>query len=201
MKKILSVLLLCCAFGIASAQENNVIIASGFSITRPLRDIFAENPVDENKVYDKHESEDRMNRDPQKFPLTVADGPAYGNAPGTVQTRMGEIRDGGQMRVSWTGQTASGFRPFDPSGAAGPNHYMQMINSTTFKVYNKTGGTVLLTGTLGNLWSPVTANDGDPIVMYDKAADRWFLAQFGSTGNKIYIAISTTNDQIGRAHV
>lgn len=96
-----------------------------------------------------------------------------------------------------SGQTASGFRPFDPSGAVGPNHYIQMINSTTFKVYNKTG-TVLLTGSLGSLWSPATANAGDPVVMYDKAADRWFLSQFGSsTDRKIFIAISTTNNPLG----
>ena len=50
----------------------------------------------------------------------------------------------------------------------------------------------------GNLWSPATANNGDPIVMYDKAADRWFLAQFGSSSDKkIYIAISTTSDPLG----
>jgi hypothetical protein len=34
--------------------------------------------------------------------------------------------------------------------------------------------------------------------MYDKAADRWFLAQFGSsTDKKIYIAVSTTSDPTG----
>jgi hypothetical protein len=85
----------------------------------------------------------------------------------------------------------------DPSGAPGPSHYVQMINSTTFKVYDKATGTVLLTSTFGNLWSPATPNDGDPIVLYDKAADRWFLAQFGQTGNKMYIAVSTTGDPTG----
>jgi hypothetical protein len=50
---------------------------------------------------------------------------------------------------------------------------------------------------LGNLWTPATPNSGDPIVLYDKAADRWFLAQFGTTGNKMYIAISTTGDPTG----
>ncbi|MFM9005034.1 MAG: hypothetical protein ACKOSR_05960, partial [Flavobacteriales bacterium] len=75
---------------------------------------------------------------------------------------------------------------------------VQMINSTTFKVYSKSTGAVLLTGILGNLWSPATGNSGDPIVMYDKAADRWFLAQFGtSTDRKIYIAVSTTADPTG----
>ncbi|HNB81686.1 MAG TPA: hypothetical protein PLP14_06265, partial [Chitinophagaceae bacterium] len=90
------------------------------------------------------------------------------------------------------------FRPFDPSGASGPNHYVQMINSTTFKVYNKVSGVVMLTATLGNLWSPATGNSGDPIVLYDKPADRWLLAQFGnSTDKKIYIAISQTGDPTG----
>ncbi|QLH45621.1 MAG: hypothetical protein HWD58_08405 [Bacteroidota bacterium] len=58
-----------------------------------------------------------------------------------------------------------------------------MINSTTFKVYNKTTGTVTLTGTLGNLWSPATGNAGDPIVLYDKPARSlvagaiWYLSR------------------------
>ncbi|MCX6295528.1 MAG: hypothetical protein NTX97_05595, partial [Bacteroidetes bacterium] len=38
---------------------------------------------------------------------------------------------------------------------------------------------------------------GDPIVLYDKYADRWVLTQFGTTGNKIYIAVSTTNNPAG----
>lgn len=107
-------------------------------------------------------------------------------------------RNAAETRASWAGQTASGFRPYDPSGAVGPSHYVQMINSTTFKVYDKVAGTVLLTGTLGNLWTPATGNAGDPIVLYDKAADRWLLAQFGtSSDKKIYIAISTTNNPMG----
>ncbi len=201
MKKVFFLFVLCCSLGSVSAQqsdnETGVIVASGFHITRPLSEIFAENPVDENRIYEKEESEDRMNREPQKFPFTVADGPQFGNDPRTIQDKMGDVR-GGQTRANWLGQTASGFRPFDPSGAVGPNHYVQMINSTTFKVYDKTTAAVLLTGTLGNLWSPATANAGDPIVMYDKAADRWFLAQFGSsTDKKIFIAVSTTNNPMG----
>ena len=83
---------------------------------------------------------------------------------------MGDVPSNG-TKANVAGQTASGFRPFDPSGAVGPNHYIQMINSTTFKVYDKTSMAVLLTTTLGNLWSPATGNEVDPIVMYDKAAD------------------------------
>jgi hypothetical protein len=177
-------------------QESGVIIASGFHITRPLSEIFAENPVDESKFV-KKESSDRQHREPTKFEFTPADGAQYDNDPSTMQTSMGDKPSMG-YKANWAGQTAAGFRPYDPSGAVGPNHYIQMINATVFKVYDKNTGTVLLTGTLGNLWSPATGNNGDPIVMYDKAADRWFLAQFGtSTDRKIYIAVSTTNNPLG----
>ncbi len=198
MKKIYLLVVLFCLSIHLLAQNNTsgAVTASEFHVTKPLLEIFAANPVDENKVYPEKESRDRENRIPAKFLKSVADGPQYGNAPVTLQKTMGNA-PASETRAAWAGQTASGFRPFDPSGAVGPNHYVQMINSTTFKVYNKTG-TVLLTAALGNLWSPATANAGDPIVMYDKAADRWFLAQFGSsTDKKIYIAVSTTNDPTG----
>lgn len=183
-----------------NAQDHaggGVITASEFHLTRPLREIFAENPVDESMPHVKGESPDKTHRIPQSFPFTVKDGPQYGNEPGSIQQTMGNVPSQ-PVKVNWLGQTASGFRPYDPSGAVGPNHYVQMINSTTFKVYNKTTGTVLLTGTLGNLWSPAVGNNGDPIVMYDKAANRWFLSQFGTgTDKKIYIAVSQTSDPTG----
>lgn len=178
--------------------ETVVIPCSEFHITRPLTEIFAENPVDENKIYNKKESEDRDNRKPQKFRKTVEkDGQEYGNDPSSIQNTMGDVSPNRAPLTSWAGQAASGFRPMDPSGAVSATQYVQMINSTTFKVYNKSTGASVLTGTFGNLWSPATANDGDPIVMYDKAADRWFMSQFGQSGNKIYIAISQTNNAAG----
>ncbi len=168
----------------------NVIRASQFNITRPLSEIFAENPVPDDFSIPKAENPDRKKRTPQSFPLAKEGDPLFGNDESTIQKAGGEI-EGLPTKVNWTGQTGAGGRPYDPSGAIGPNHYIQMINATTFKVYDKTSGSVLLTGTLGNLWSPAVGNMGDPVVMYDKPANRWFLAQFGS-GNKIYIAVSTS---------
>lgn len=185
-------------FAQSADQESTSITATGFHITRPLREIFAENPVPEDFSPVRGESKDRLHREPPKYEFTAEDGPAYGNDLTTLQTREGEERGRGETKATWNGGTASGFRPFDPSGAAGPNHYVQMINSTTFRIYNKTSGALLLTGTLGNLWNPPTGNSGDPIVLYDKPADRWMLAQFGtSTDRKIYIAVSTTADPTG----
>ncbi len=182
-------------------EKTSFVTCSEFHVTKPLSEIFANNPLEGNNTYRKQESEDRENNRPQKFPLTVEkDGPAYGNDPSTIQTTDGFIHNRAPLQ-SWAGQTASGFTPLDPCGAAGPNNYVQMINATTFKVYSKTG-TAQLTGTLGNLWTPhQTYNDGDPIVLYDKAADRWFFSQFGdndgAAGNYVHIAISQTGDPTG----
>lgn len=178
-------------------QSTGVIVSSEFHITKPLTEIAKQFPVNENAVSAEKESKDRENRQGPKYEKNGDNGSAWGNDPRGKQDRMGDVPNNDQ-RISWAGQTASGFRPFDPSGAVGPTHYVQMINATTFKVYDKSTGSVLLTATLGNLWSPATANNGDPIVLYDKAADRWLLAQFGNTTDKkIYIAISTSGNPTG----
>ncbi|MFL5762959.1 MAG: PKD domain-containing protein [Bacteroidia bacterium] len=182
--------------------QTGVITCDHFGITRPLRELAAEHPMTEERLNELRrenirESKDRDKREPQKFKFSAEkDGAAYGNDPSFIQNKPGtEPNKAPIMNIA--GQNATGFRPMDPTGAAGTTYYVQAINSTTYRVYNKTTGATVLTGTLGNLWSPATPNDGDPIVMYDRYADRWFISQFGSSGNKIYIAISTTNDPTG----
>lgn len=93
---------------------------------------------------------------------------------------------------NWTGTSFSAYPP-DPSGAAGPNHYVHMVNSQ-FTIYDKTGTTLYGPAALGTLLGG--GNDGDPIVMYDKAADRWFLSQF-KNNNSLQIAVSQTSDPTG----
>jgi hypothetical protein len=188
-----------------SNSESGVIYCESFGVSRPLRELAEENPANLKQIDRQHarekikESKDRKTRDPQDFKFTVEqDGLAYGNDPSLFQSEMGS-RPGPSQKVNVAGQQVNSFRPMDPSGAIGPNYYVQMINSTTIRVYNSTtGATVGNAVTLGTLWNPdLSSNDGDPIVMYDRFADRWFLAQFGTSGNKIYIAVSTTNDPMG----
>jgi hypothetical protein len=197
MKQLLVIVaLLASVLARGQNASGGFIQCSAFGVSRPLRDIARDFPVDEARVYKRPESEDRQRRQPQRFRFSPRDGIQYGNDSVSMQRHMGNVR-GRAPIANWVGQSATGFRPMDPSGAPGPSHYVQMINSTTFKVYDKATGTVLLTSTFGNLWSPATPNDGDPIVLYDRAADRWFLAQFGQTGNKMYIAVSVTGDPTG----
>ncbi|KXJ04381.1 hypothetical protein AC249_AIPGENE26298, partial [Exaiptasia diaphana] len=63
--------------------------------------------------------------------------------------------------VNFNGLGSSGFPP-DPSGAAGPDHYIQAVN-TSYKVYNKDGTSATGQLPLSSLWAG-SSNQGDPIV-------------------------------------
>ena len=88
-----------------------------------------------------------------------------------------------------------GFVPPDPTGAVGPNHYVHAVNSM-FKIFDKSGNVLAGPSALGTLF-PGNINDGDPIILYDQLADRWFISQFKSSTNGLLIAVSTTPDPTG----
>jgi hypothetical protein len=99
--------------------------------------------------------------------------------------------------------------PPDPSMAVGPNHVVTMENGL-WSVYSKMG--VQAPGFPKNLNNPLSGpnhgdNAGDPIVMYDREADRWFISQFQLSGfpslsdDVFLIGISTTPDPTGTYNV
>src|SRR5688572_8329411 len=98
-----------------------------------------------------------------------------------------------------------GGAPSDASGAAGPKHYVQWIN-TAFAVFEKDTGKLLYGPAAGNtLWSNFggpcqRVNDGDPIVLYDRLAQRWLLSQFAVKDKEKFfqcVAVSQTSDPLG----
>jgi hypothetical protein len=105
--------------------------------------------------------------------------------------------------VSFNGQTnTSSVVPPDPNGAVGPNHIVTMCN-LSFQIFNKTGTSVFGPAANNTLWAGFggacqTSNSGDPVVLYDRAADRWLLSQFTAAPPYLEcIAISTTSDPTG----
>ncbi len=91
----------------------------------------------------------------------------------------------------------------DANGAVGATQYVQWVNRA-FAVYDKVGN--LLAGpTAGNaLWASfpddcATNNDGEPIVLYDKIANRWVFAQASVSTNPSLecVAVSTSSDATG----
>ncbi len=108
--------------------------------------------------------------------------------------------------VSFDGmRNPMGYVPPDTNGDIGPNHYVQTVN-TAIAVYDRTGTQLLAPTAINSLWAGLgglceTTNRGDPVVLYDKAADRWMVSQFAfndsMTDNRQCIAISQTGDPLG----
>lgn len=97
---------------------------------------------------------------------------------------------------NFDGQGYTFLNPPDTVGAVGKDHFIQMINATRVAIYNKaTGDLVIPTFPLSALGGCATGW-GDPIVLYDQLADRWFLSEFGS-GNSLCTYVSQSPDPTG----
>ncbi len=95
--------------------------------------------------------------------------------------------------------------PPDTNGSVGPNDYVQWVNEA-FAVFDKKTGMPKIGPTDGNvLWQGFGGscehnNDGDPITLYDRAADRWVMTQFSVSNGPPFsqcIAVSKTGDPLG----
>ena len=86
--------------------------------------------------------------------------------------------------------------PPDPTAAVGPNHVVQMTNGL-WSVWDKNG--VQAPGFPKDINIPLGGViSGDPVVLYDREADRWFISQFQlPNDNQFKIAVSTTADPTG----
>ena len=111
----------------------------------------------------------------------------------------------------WAGMSkpcngCSPFTPPDPNGAVGKTEYVQMVNEG-LQVFDKLTATSLL-GPLpiASVWfgfgGACEIGNGDPIVVYDRLADRWVISQFATPSGALKpqdecIAVSQTGDATG----
>ncbi len=149
--------------------------------------------------------------DPDSLPTLEAprgeneSGPVQRSIPGEAAADLVPVNSfAGGTTDSYAGQS-SPFSPPDTVGDVGPNHYVQMVN-VTYQIWDKQGTSLAGPTNINLLWSNLpdgtpckVTNDGDPIVLYDQAADRWMLSQFSvrGTGYQMCIAYSTTPDPTG----
>jgi hypothetical protein len=106
-----------------------------------------------------------------------------------------------------TGYTISGEPP-DTEGSVGTTQYVQWVN-VAFAVFDKaTGAKVFPASGFANgntIWSGFssgrcnTDNSGDPIVLFDKQAQRWIFTQFAVSTTPYFqcVAVSQTADATG----
>ncbi len=97
--------------------------------------------------------------------------------------------------------------PPDTNGDIGFDHlgnkvYMQYIN-LIWALYDADTGALINGPNAGNsFWSGFGGNcqnnnDGDPVVLYDDEAGRWFVSQFSINQGTQCVAVSTTSDPLG----
>ncbi len=87
----------------------------------------------------------------------------------------------------------SNYTPSDPTGAAGPNHYVAGWN-VGFRIYDKQGNPLTPAASLSTLFPG--NNLGDPIILYDKDADRFIVTEFDSSPNGFNVAVSKGPDPV-----
>ncbi|NTW25446.1 MAG: fibronectin type III domain-containing protein [Lentimicrobium sp.] len=201
---VFSVFMLGLCFQEILAQDipaNPTIIINGVFLgeTPPLRDFPALTPEEIELMKEKafRKAANKVIK-PRIYPYAET---ALPKGPDEAwQKTMGKSAGGKAPIVNFEGQATSSYPP-DCNGTAGPNHYMQTVN-TTYAIYNKTG-TLLAGPTNMNLLfgsvAGATCNDGDPLIQYDEQANRWVAVEFSLCGSNdlMLVAVSSTNDPTG----
>lgn len=204
--RVLSALLVCASSSvvlpaIASAEDGARVIARGAESYGPVTPVLTR-PLGELARAPEWRPGDPIKEVPRRFyPLPGGETKPVGEGladPLLDLERAAEVPTiVADVNVAGTGFT--GATPPDTVGDVGPNHYVQAVNASRIAIFNKDG--VLLPGYPINLESlapgaPCNNGAGDPIVLYDQLADRWFLMEFTGAGN-LCMYISQTADPTG----
>jgi hypothetical protein len=203
MKKILTLLALTGLIASSAYSQNAdspkpiVIKATYFDISPPLRDIIT-NPNDKVDMSWK----DGVVKN-HHYPKGVKNDQAdYMGVDPTLQRWMGKTA-APDVNQSFDGVGANnGVCPPDTDGDVGPNHYFHVTN-LQYAIYNKTGTKLHGPANNSTIFTglPNNHNDGDAVVLYDEAADRWLFSQFSlpNQNGPFYenVAISQTSDPTG----
>jgi hypothetical protein len=138
-----------------------------FNFNDDERDTAEESYYNENgfSFSDKYKSNSQ-----NKFPV---------DAPTLLNDYQGVIR----------GDATSWSYPPDSCGAAGPNHFVEVVNRN-FAIYNKSTGEELTNILLGDF---LPGSNGDPRVLFDQYSNRWFVIVC-DFNTKLFLAVSTSDD-------
>jgi hypothetical protein len=89
----------------------------------------------------------------------------------------------------------------DDSGAVGPKHYVQVVN-TALAVYDKAGNRLAGPIATSTFWAnqpDCAPQHSDSVVTYDRHADRWVVSRAAfASGTGLCLAVSMTSDPTGR---
>ena len=179
----------------ASAQSRPVVRhAIKHDLSQSLREMVAATPRPEG-IGNVEIEAPRFTR-----PLPVGPGGPAGRDTALQTTTLPLIN--AVPGLNFAGVGANGYAPPDTNGSVGASQFFQITN-VEFAIYDKTSGNILLGPALiHSLWNGFggdcdTNDGGDPVVLWDKAAQRWVVSQLSGTYTNWCMAVSTSADATG----
>jgi hypothetical protein len=181
---------------LAQASPKPIVIhPTHYGLSRPLRDMVAEDP------YGPRMGENTI--------LFLGRGPALPGASGPAGEDKALQREAGPLVGTIPGLNfegvgeIDGVAPPDTNGSVGLTQYLQTTNFH-FAVYDKSNGNLLLgPASLHTIWAGAGGNcgngsdGGDPAVVFDKAAQRWVISQLAGGYGSWCMAVSQSSDATG----
>ena len=178
----------------AKTKQNKTIVTYpfNFAVSQPISEL----PI-ENSIFAGQDM-------PEPRPLPLRSNGQKGQL--ATQDSVLQKEYGPQVGVTlgadFDGISSPGYAPSDSNMAVGPNDIVETVN-VQFAVYSKTGATIAGPTNILNIFTPLgglcSGTYGDPVVLYDRPADRWVLSIIGNTGSTQAecIAVSKTNNPAG----
>ena len=142
-------------------------------------------------------------------PHTPADWATAPDRLSDLQATFDALRNPGSSSIDAASRVSinnlsTGVSPGDPVVEVNANYIMYGINGstgTTFTIYNKSG--VKLSGptaykTLAPAGDPCATSVSDPIIHWDRLANRWFMLEMGGTSsaNRLCVYVSKTDNPV-----
>lgn len=123
-----------------------------------------------------------------------------------IQTSPASLAPTAVAGLNFDGVPVGNSAPPDTTGTVGKDHYVQMVN-TRWAIYDKrTAALKYGPVNIKTLWQFLGGtcakhNNGDPVAIYDRMADRYVLSQFAVAAADGYshqcVAISMSGDPLG----
>jgi hypothetical protein len=213
MKKLLALFsLVACTFSISAQTEIHYPDGSYYKrcayvkATKTLKELIAERDAKRAQGIIGYPHPSADDAAPEKWnERKHKPDPNLQKADGARQSNYGTLGHTSPILNFDGQQSLQGGYPMDPNGMIGSNYYVQTVNSS-IAAWTKTGAVYIPQTDLYGLFGSIGAGDcGDPVTIYDKAADRWIITEFEGCQDPsdhgdvdtLLMAVSQTNDPNG----
>lgn len=98
---------------------------------------------------------------------------------------------------SWEGESENDLTPPDPTGAVGPNSYIELIN-LRFGIYDRSG-TLITDGTMSQLSNLPQSDLSDPQIAWDPASQHFYYVILDFANNTFGVGWSKTDNPTSTA--